>query len=544
MADSTKKPDACLVLNLGNSDLSVQVEENGFFFPLEFSRNEPNLNKDGLTDTMCTAWKERIQNILKLKEDLHFSIKELQQGEKTIQTYEFREVTEKLSEAYEGYPDKWHPRIRTARIEGLIKKAGEHFTIKKVYLIATDQDPPFKLDTVFLFSIVKMWMEKEGFTKEINKVMIPKDIKPHREQDRIQDFYYRFFTDKFKEGEILLVSAKGGTPLMQNAIKIEALMQDFPKLLFIDPELVVKDYLEGKPSECTLKTYWRSVQNHKFGTVEMLLEKRWDYSGAREVIRQWKDNTLDFLNDFADSIQTDADVKKGKEYAEKVLNLLELGACLMDQDHKKAEENIGKIGGDPLGLSGNKIGDTKIRLLNLYLQCRIYWELEGIASFLVRLGSFYEVSLNALKDLTNANSCILNDKKDQTKGHKPWNKLNKKEKIESINNTIDTSADNNLKRNAKNVIKELKKLDLWYIQRNNFIHEAKGLTRDSMKKWKDSETGSFASHACEPDQIMDTITRIMELIAKDIKDIDIFSNLNTEVKNRLAEARKIEGEIT
>ncbi len=46
---------AILIANIGTSDLAIKIDD--YYFPVGFDRNEPNLDKSGLTDDESAAWE-------------------------------------------------------------------------------------------------------------------------------------------------------------------------------------------------------------------------------------------------------------------------------------------------------------------------------------------------------------------------------------------------------------------------------------------------------------------------------------------------------
>jgi hypothetical protein len=189
--------------------------------------------------------------------------------------------------------------------------------------------------------------------------------------------YYNFF-NTLDSQEDILISIKGGTPQMQTALRIQAIASNIQKQIFLEPKLVVKDLLEGQASECEPDCYWQYMRNQKYATVKLLLNQRWDFDGARVILKDWQE-TLIYLAQQVPKIASDT--QKEQEKLTKILTRLDFAVNCFNLDKNAIRE------------------DDKMDYdfwLNVYTQCRIYWGLDEIANFLIRLSSFYEVTLNEL----------------------------------------------------------------------------------------------------------------------------------------------------
>jgi len=236
-----------LIANIGTSDLAVNVE--GYYLPIRFDRNEPNLDESQLTEDEKTIWDREYRQddvINKLCPELGVETKP-----DAREKFAFREFTEKLLAAYEQDEEKWHSRISPGRLQGVVTTAKKQFQARSAFIFVTDQPQKHKDDSIYLFKILKKW-----FWREMEFDLIAKYIRPDTNNfavnlDRLLDFYYRFFHELNPQEEIL-VSIKGGTPQMQNALRLQSVSSTISKQLFIEPKLSVKNILAGQPSQCEL----------------------------------------------------------------------------------------------------------------------------------------------------------------------------------------------------------------------------------------------------------------------------------------------------
>ncbi|NEQ12065.1 MAG: hypothetical protein F6K37_41285 [Moorea sp. SIO4E2] len=196
-----------------------------------------------------------------------------------------------------------------------------------------------------------------------------------------------------------------------------------------------------------------------------------------------------------------------------------------------------------------EIKDKYYKWLNLYTQCRIYWELNLIANFLSRMTSFCEETLHKLMgelgenyfNKNKPNNWVLNREKiDEelvdylitketfnTEELKGWKAKQKGDRDYKLNNRfkqrnfvdalIQFRGDSKEIELWQTIFQSLKKLDYWVEKRNYMIHSAKGVSKARMSEIldKDRKAGiKNALVACESDQILEEIMTINRLTCK------------------------------
>ncbi len=532
---------AILIANIGTSDLAVKIDD--YYIPVGFDRHEPNLDESGLTDDEKTIWERELRQsfiISDLCPKLGVPVKENKNGQKS---FSFRELTHKLLEAYER-DENWHDRIRPGRIWGVLKTAHQdpNFQVQKAYLFVTDQpelivdqksgkekpNPGYPSDSIHLFSILKKWFEREMPNLKLIDKVIPKDIAAV-DRDELLNYYYKFLVTEINSEPELLIGIKGGTPQMQNALQIQAISAATQNQLFLNPVLSIRKVLAGESSECQLTSYWRFMRSQKYQTVQQLL-KRWDFDGAIQILKQWQE-TLSFLSKAGIQGENISDSQKLIESTNKTL---EIALGYLNLDSKPITRDI--LDKFP-GLRNYD------RLLNLYTQCRIFWQLNQVATFLSRLGSFCEETLHELieklspeqyfdqkwyfnnQDLPSQlweifyNTEVrefpetrLRTWDFERRNYQLQGRLSKRNFVDAL---IQYRGETDENEAWKAILVSLKKLDYWIEKRNELIHSAKGVSKETMavalqadRQSNNTRVKNLANLACEHDQILEEMTNI------------------------------------
>lgn len=511
-----------LIVNIGRSDLYVEIDNH--FFPVGYYKQAPNVSEDNLTSDEVKLWHERDEYI----EEIFCDELGLAKTEFT-----FRNLTRKLVDAYNREPEIWHQRIRPLRLEGVLldsKKKG--FDVKCMHLFITNQTPEHESDSIYLFYILKQWFNCSRPDIDVRDHPIPGTINISKDQDALLHFYYEFFShivSNIKNDDALIISAKGGTNPMLTALQVQAVASGAPYQLFIDPQLIVKDALNGKPSHCEITSYWQYMSVQKYQIVKRLLLERWDFDGAIQILKDWH-SSLKFLVDKQIIDTVLASTSKNVLLARQALNL---GQSYLNLDHRNAQA-IAR-GNPELSLS------SAIRnydsALNLYTQCRMFWQLDQVANFLSRLSSYYEGILDVLiehlssKDYLNRHpngnlKGIATDKLDDScwdlfkqefkrfdrgfqkrtfsrESNFPLsNRLLKRSFVHAL---VQSRRRTNETAPWDTTRKALISLDYWAEKRNALIHDAEGLSKNRMQElWLQKEDLT----ACEPDKILGTLTEI------------------------------------
>ena len=489
---------AILIANIGTSDIAVKIEE--YYIPVGFDRNEPNIDYSGLTENDKIMWEQQKLRQEYVTEYLCPELNVAVDLNNPRNPFSFLELTEKLLNAYEQDEEKWHSRIRPGRISGVIKTAVEKFKVKDIYIFVTKQEPPHISDSIYLFDILQKWFKKE-LDIELIPEIIPANI-PAVDLDNLLDYYYGVFVKYIGGDRELLISLKGGTPQMKTAISMQAFASSINKQIFIDPVLSPAKILHGEPSECLLTSYWRYMRNQKYQDVKILLEKRWDFDGAIQLIKQWQD-TLKFLNSHLEDIK----ISQINHLISRVFQALEVANYCFNLDWKTAKKLIHKNSAQIPGTITNQVKDDDrySLLLNLYTQCRIYDELNQMANFLVAVSSFYEKVLEIIADNFG--------KKEQCEKER-----NRPNKLKFVNSII---SEGSSKYKSWLIVKRnLKSLNYWCTKRNKFIHHGEGISKELMRDLSAqkeflAQIGNEyeqkdAKNACHPDSILDVMTEILE----------------------------------
>ncbi|MFM6587547.1 MAG: hypothetical protein ACKPJA_06385, partial [Microcystis panniformis] len=178
--------------------------------------------------------------------------------------------------------------------------------------------------------------------------------------------------------------------------------------------------------------------------------------------------------------------------------------------------------------------------LNLYTQCRIYWGLDEIANFLIRLSSFYEVTLNELIMGLRGQKYLRNNNQNQylafviNKASQEF--CNKFEELEPDFERGDsyTLVNRYSKRNFvqtlieidhpdrlelwQQILASLVKLDYWFDNRNALIHSGRGVSVQTMinqleegkRNWTDDKDKYKPNpdKACHPNNILGEVLNI------------------------------------
>ncbi|MEB3355943.1 MAG: hypothetical protein VKK04_04400 [Synechococcales bacterium] len=507
---------ATLVANLGTSDLTVKLDGFEYFFPVLFERKEPNLILPELGSDLAAAWEQSVN----FTQEVLCSELDYQPENGKVS---FREVTRRLLQAFTDQPEEWGDRIRPGRIWGVIEKAQSDFQVERVYLFVTNQSPPHHQDTVYLGEILKAWFGwKLGHALDIQLQPIPQTLLPV-DQDDLFNYYYKFFRETAPASGKLLVSIKGGTPQMQNALRIQAITATTQVALFVEPRLAVADVLEGQPSACRIDSYWRSMRNQTYQSVELLLKSRWDFDGAISLLEFWK-GTLDEL--VQDGIEIEA-VKASQQQLGQIITGLNIGLECLNLDQTQAQSRLLNPSDPKLRPSIN-IDNLILEphysaLLNLFTHCRIFWQLNRISDFVSRLASFYKETLCQLVQCLNGERFMERSRNQhqplswrldkrtfmKANGGSLWQEFERLQ-LEEFSNASRQLAEETIPLQSRpiksnfvrslllttsrekqvhgqDVLVRLRKLDYWCLIRNDLIHGSEGISKTRLQKQLDED---------------------------------------------------------
>ncbi len=524
-----------LLANLGTSDLSIKVtvDSKNYYLPIDFLSNESNLNKKlkDLDNDRRTIWDNMYQGFnyvpnSQVYQDLGFP----------TQKQAVRELTKALQSSYQKESPKWHSLIRPTRIGSVIQKAVA-MGASKAYIFVTNQPTSHPQDTIYLFQIIQQWVQQEYPDFELIQKELQLNLDPQNPnlEDLVLEYYYNqlneiYLEENLSQESTILVNVKGGTLHQKTALKIQAIASDFKNILFIDPILDLNQLLEGKNSECQLTSYWLYQRNQKYQTVKLLLQKRWDFDGARVIVKDWQE-TLIYLAKQVSAIASDT--QKEQEKLTEVIKKINLAVSCFNLDKNAVRDN-------------DKMEHNF--WLNLYTQCRIYWELDEIANFLIRLSSFYEVTLNELIMGLRGQKYLRNNNQNQdwafARNKASQEFYNKFQELEqdferrdfyklgnrySKRNFVQTLIEiDHPERKAlatrdrlelwQQILASLVKLDYWFDNRNALIHSGRGVSVQTMidqlqedkRNWTDDKDKYKANphKACHPNNILGEVLNI------------------------------------
>ncbi|MCC3415737.1 MULTISPECIES: hypothetical protein [unclassified Microcoleus] len=499
---------AILIANIGTSDITVKIDD--YYIPVGFDRNEPNIDESGLTDDEKTVWDAQLRQsyiISELCPELGVTVTENRNGQKS---FSFRELTQKLLATYEkDATGTWHDRIRPGRIWGVLQTATQdaNFQVKQAYIFVTDQ-PEFILDkksgkekfnllgypsdSIHLFNILKKWFQQEMPDLELICKVIPKHI-PAVDRDELLNYYYQFFFQHIRSEQTILIGIKGGTPQMQLALTMQAIASSVTSQLFINPQLSVKNILNGKASECDFASYWRYMRSQKYQDVQIILESRWDFRGAICILDKWL-ATLKFLKPYID----DPKLSASNELLSRIVKTLEVGDYCLNLDCQTAKDFL--VNNPQLASKLSKKLVKQVSnydsLLNLYSQCCIYYNLDQIANFLSRMSSFYEGVLEQTATQIGIDIDF------------PYLK-NRFEKRNFISEKILQRNQASEQQAWQEILLLLKSLDYWCSHRNQLIHHGKGMSKKRMKLLYQEEVKKEHLDTCPPDRIIEHMAKIL-----------------------------------
>jgi hypothetical protein len=553
---------AILIANIGTSDLAIQVDIDNqtYYLPIDFLTEEPNLKEqiEKLSDRRKEIWKNQKKYVTESQvyQDLGFP-KGSQQKSRTL--------TKVLLQQYQDPENtqQWHSRIRLTRIGGVIQKALE-MGVNKAFIFVTnqvtDKNPDGEdKDTVYLFQIIEKWIQENSLKFSVEKIEIKADI-PANNQDLLLDEFYTKLNDIYNQisNESVLISLKGGTAQMKVALQIQAMTSQFKNLIFLDPQLNIDTLLDGHTSKCNFFSYWRYQRTQKYESVRQLLE-RWDFDGAIQILKDWQ-NYLKFLIKHE---VVDSEINQSSELIRLVLQRLNIAINYFNLDNSwqlnypiQPNDNLGSL---------QKIKNSYDKVLNLYTQCKILWELNQVANFSFKIGSFCEEILHEIinkldgetyfdkarylddwyltKDkvkrenenfwknfyeleITNRrNSPLINWDWNRKPSYKLPGRFSKRNFVKAL---IQFRGQTNEQIVWQKIADSLKKLDYWIELRNTLTHSAEGFSKKSManllnhdrncyKRGDRDEMAIKANQACKPNEILDELTKIVENIAELLK---------------------------
>ncbi len=560
-----------LIANIGNSDLVVKHPQFDYHLPI-FDRKEPNDPKETLTPEEEEAWRERIQYAKILGDELGVF------GDGTSK-FPFREFTKKLLQDYRSHPDKWKELLRPARIGGVINFVKENYDVKDVYIFVTDQKPPQFQDSVYLFDILKIWFDRNHPQIKLHDILI-EPTKAANDLDLMMAEYAKHFIQVkgIRDADCFFVSIKGGTTPMQMALQSQVLYAN-QEHLFIDPILSKKRVLDGEFSNCETASFWESRRIQKYQTVKLLLD-RWDFDGGRSILESW----LKTLNRLKSWQVKEVDKIDGNiQLTNRVLAALRMGIGYLNLDAQTANDEFDK---NPV-LSNLNLNELECcrdyprtsednqfpRLLNLYAQCFIFWQVDRIADFLVRMGSFYEETLHELirsldgeqyfnrkkwpddwyldTEFAKQNPALTKSfAKLEKRSHNTdifdkkgnWNNKNNNDNCLNLRGRSSkqnfvaalVECENNASWSEawEEFVSATRSLDYWCAKRNQLIHSAKGVSKQRLQEefdrdlelirqgqMKNHEIRRTRPHACQPHEIRKQMTAIasstLQLMAAD-----------------------------
>lgn len=569
-----------LIANIGTSDLSVKLNIGGesYYLPLVFLESEPNLKQQQnlLPPNLLEIWRKQSQHI----QDILYPELNLPPGEKQL----YRNVTKLLVQHY----DQFQFRLSFGRIMGVIERAYE-LGAKTAYIFVTNQESEEKpqgheKDTIFLYQL----LEKSCWQKYQEKLELKCQlISPNLDANHLESMldFYGITLEKIRQIEqsrsdsesdnksdnnLVLVSVKGGTRAMGTALQLPAMDAGFHNLVFIDPELSLQRILDGKNSECKLTIYWRQLHSQKYRTVCQLLQ-RWDFEGVTQVLTDWQ-TSLAALPHEVKPVNFEHDFNNTLAKINSAIAAAQVGVCFFNLDRAGAKKIIDEHSWPEF----TQLETEYSSWLNIYEQCRIYWELNQVANCLARMTSFWEESICVLilglggekyfvgnstdwaldksqveEEIWNLfakkERCKNTNFKDRDFEHKPYplfNRFSKQRFAEAMIN-FQINFQNKDSQIWPSIKDSLTKLNYWVECRNNLIHRNEGISKATMQAMLESDRATNkpkTNSACEPEDIvteMNSIrSNILQLLGKEtnlsgVNSYYIYSDVKQKILTEL-----------
>jgi hypothetical protein len=556
-----KKSKSILIANLGTSDLSIKI--NNYYIPVTFN-NEPNIILPEAGDPEADVWKTRTELINHFAQnnlDIELTPRDINDLSQGFHPVSFREMTEKILKKCQ-LDKSYYDCLSPGRIWGVIDTAlNEKFNLSGIYLFVTNQNPADKGDTIFLLQILQRWLNRKyGMAlPKITPVII--DFKAI-DQDKLFDFYYNFFSGlEIDPKDRVLLSIKGGTQQMSTALYAQATASMYNRQILLQPQLNIVRAMHGEPSDCQLVSYWRYLRSQKYQAVTQLLE-RWDFVGGKQILKVWAAD----LQSLADLkiIDSEHSLKSSKDAVNQAVTALELADYYLNMDYRaisqKLELPIGKKvaraiqakSGLTLTPSNN---DPQELILNLFAQSKIYWDLNQVATFLSRLGTFFEKSQYLLIEKLDGDIYLMPGAQILSVSvQELQNNQELYEKFRQLQGTYWKDHYTEIKISSRpprtNFLEALlltqisavynidlihlwKKLDFWFESRNQLIHDGDGISKERL-----SDFWNRRPRTCPPDQIIPTMLAIRNIfVSNQVRHYHVYAVLrdwvNTTLKDDL-----------
>ena len=534
-----------LIINLGTSDLTVHL--NGYYIPIGFGRKEPNLTSGNITPTEQEKWNSQ-ETIV--REQLCPQL-----GMELPQKLSVREISEKIWQNYEN----WKNHLYFGRIIGILQTAQKQFSVDKVYFFvsnqATTENPQgHPQDTCYIAQILIAWLNDHRANLfyhpiEFQQYKIPNFIQL-TDYDAVLDEYYRFFQklpsqEKLASNDLILISTKGGTTPMQVALRLQAIATYEARQILLDPHPTIENILYGKPSPCQVTFYWRYARSQKYNTVQQLLE-RWDFEGANQILKKWSDR----LQELSQKIDSDSELPKSRDCVNRVSNVLQIAVAYLNLDIQAVQKYLPSNDSHTNLKWLHDIQQNYHPVLNLYTQCRLYWELERMADFLSRLGGFCEEILHYIirgldgeqyfyksenpyqwdlkqpsdrfwsqfRDIEkHVNGKVFNWEWRPNSYYRLRGRYSKRNFITALIRDRNAANETGKIETWETLEKQLQQLDYWIDKRNELMHGAKGISKETMheilkydqKYTKDRDLQKNVKNTCQPEEILPVMHKVM-----------------------------------
>jgi hypothetical protein len=398
-----------------------------------------------------------------------------------------------LGLVYENHQEHYQD-LRFPLLDTFCKQFTPENKPDQIYIFLTDQtsiftdkdqklkDCPFWQDTITLQPIFKWYFEKKlKITPEFITIK-PSNNAEKKGIDNWEEMLKVVREELLKlninKDKVVYVSHQASTPAISSAVQFVTIGLFSNVNFLISNQFYENGEQKAKADLISSSNYWRDLQ---IQTVKKVLN-RWDFDGASQLLQTLKLSSNNLLKS-----------------VNKALNIT-VGYFNLD------DSNINQIRNDHNLEWLKKIDDDYDALLNLYTQCRIFWELNQIADFLWRMSSFYEEVLYTLAD--NLDGDI-----DE------FQELNNRfSKREFVTNLIKDRNDSQEKIIWKIIEQSLKKLDFWAEQRNHIIHYARGWSKDNLanqlNQARQNNRGRTirdnVNNACQSNQILIEMTNILK----------------------------------
>lgn len=281
-----------------------------------------------------------------------------------------------------------------------------------------------------------------------------------------------------EKNDLVYVSHQAGTPAISSAVQFLTVGQ-FKRVQFLVSNPLIDeedDLIKGKAQLIRSSNYWKKI---KFADITKLLDPRFDFSGAKDILQE-------FQNQYENDPQ--------KELISPIVQILQVGEDCLNLDIESAKSFLNS----QFSTDVVEQVEEDDRLLNIYTQCRIFWQLDRTANFLSLVSSFYEGVLERIVDNWGARNGFP----------ERGNRFNKRNFIENL---VTNRQQPEEIIAWEDILNRLKSFDFWCSYRNKLIHGANGISKQRLQEvWEQRNLNDNNDEiACQRDEIIENMAAIL-----------------------------------